>query len=164
MEGLSLLLKHSFEEGLISRIKVSKLTRILYLLFVDNVLILSKASIMEWQVITRLISHFFKASRMTVNQRKSSIHFEGISKLELNCFKSFMPYTFNVLSTSFWYLGYVLKTGSQRAVDWEWLVVGVSNKINHWGTRWLSLGGRFILLKSVLEGKNVYWMTMEALP
>jgi hypothetical protein len=164
MEGLSLLLKQSFEDGHISGIKVSNLTRILHLLFVDDVLILSKASIMEWQEINRLISLFCSASGLTVNQKKSTIHHEGISDLELISYKSFLPYTCSDLSEGFRYLGYVLKTGSHRASDWEWMVERVSKKINHWGTRWLSLGGRYILLKSVLEGQNVYWMTMEALP
>jgi hypothetical protein len=32
------------------------------------------------------------------------------------------------------------------------------------GNKMAFAGGRFILLKSVLEGQNVYWMTMEAIP
>jgi hypothetical protein len=32
------------------------------------------------------------------------------------------------------------------------------------GNKMAFVGGRFILLKSVLEGHNVYWMTMEAIP
>jgi hypothetical protein len=164
MEGLNLLLKHSFEEGHISGIKVSRMTRILHLMFVDDVLILSKASLSEWKVIASLISCFCKASGLSVNQTKSTIHFEGLSDLELNPFKTFLPYTFNDLSLGFCYLGYFLKTGAQRAADWDWLVTRVSNKINLWCNRWLSLGGRYILVKSVLEGQNVYWMSMEALP
>lgn len=29
-------------------------------------------------------------------------------------------------------------------------------KIGFWGNKWLSLGGRFILVKTVLEGLAVY--------
>jgi hypothetical protein len=43
-------------------------------------------------------------------------------------------------------------------------VAKISNKINFWGNRWLSLAGRYILVKSVLEGQTVYWMSLEALP
>jgi hypothetical protein len=164
MEGLILLLKHSFKEGHISGIKVSKMTRILHLMFVDNVLILSKASMLEWKVIAILISHFCKASGLSVNQSKYTIHFERLSDLELNSFKTILPYTFSELSIGFCYLGYFLKRGAQCTIDWDWFITRVSNKINLWGNRWLSLGGRYILVKSVLEGKNVYWMSMEALP
>jgi hypothetical protein len=48
MEGLSLALKRSKEEGLLMSIKVSRLYNIIHLLFFDDILILSKASIAEW--------------------------------------------------------------------------------------------------------------------
>jgi hypothetical protein len=79
-------------------------------------------------------------------------------------FKSLLPYTFSDLSLRFKYLGYFLKTGSQRADDWDWLVSKLTKKVGLWCNRWLSLGGRYILVKTVLEGQPVYWMSMEALP
>jgi hypothetical protein len=164
MEGLSLLLKQSFEEGHITRIKVSRVTKILHLLFVDDVLILSKASMVEWLVIDSRISFFCKATGLSVNLTKSTVHFEGLSDLELISFKTLLPYSFTDLSQGFRYLGYFLKTGTPRAADWDWLVNRVTNKINLWCNRWLSLGGRYILVKTVLEGQSVYWMSLEALP
>ena len=80
---------------------MSKFTRILHLLFVDDVLIISKVNITEWKVITRLINSFCRAFGMTVNQQKSSIHGEGIPDGELNSFKAILPYTFNELSVGF---------------------------------------------------------------
>jgi hypothetical protein len=43
MEGLSSLLKSSIHEGKISGIKVSRLQKIIHLLFVNDVLIMAKA-------------------------------------------------------------------------------------------------------------------------
>jgi hypothetical protein len=117
MEGLSRLLKHSLEEGLITGNRVSRLTKILHLLFVDDVLILSKASLIEWRVIDSIISHFCKASGLSVNINKSTVHFEGLSDLELNIFKTFLPCNFSDLSLEFCYLGYFLKTGTHRSAD-----------------------------------------------
>jgi hypothetical protein len=37
-------------------------------------------------------------------------------------------------------------------------------RIGFWGNKWLSLGGRLILVKSVLEGLAVYWMMLERIP
>jgi hypothetical protein len=164
MEGLSLLLKQNFVDGHLSGIKISRLSRILHLIFADDVLILSKASLSEWQVINTLITHFCNASGLTVNPQKSTIHHEGISETDLSSYKNFLPYTFSKLSSGFRYLGYFLKTGTQRAADWNWLVIRMEKKLNLWTNRWLSLGGHFILLKSVLEGQNVYWMSLETLP
>jgi hypothetical protein len=49
MEALSLLLNKSKLENKLSGVKVSNLIRILHLLFVDDVLILSKADLTEWK-------------------------------------------------------------------------------------------------------------------
>jgi hypothetical protein len=37
-------------------------------------------------------------------------------------------------------------------------------RIGFWCNKWLSLGGRLILVKSVLESLVVYWMTLERIP
>jgi hypothetical protein len=107
---------------------------------------------------------FCNASSLIVNPLKSTVHHKGISETELSSYKNFLPYTFIELSLEFWYLGYYLKTGTHRAADWNWLMVRMEKKINQWNNIWLSLGGHFILLKSVLEGQNVYWMSLETLP
>jgi hypothetical protein len=48
MEGLSLLMKDSLARGAVSGIKVSRMINILHILFVDDVIIMSKASASEW--------------------------------------------------------------------------------------------------------------------
>jgi hypothetical protein len=58
MEGLSLSLKKSHTEGKLTGIKVSRMVRILHLLFVDDVLIMSKASFTEWKEIHTLLNAF----------------------------------------------------------------------------------------------------------
>jgi len=57
------------EEGFIIGIKVSRLTKILHLLFVDDVLIMSKAILLEWREIDKLIYLFCKSSGLSVNQK-----------------------------------------------------------------------------------------------
>jgi hypothetical protein len=79
MESLSLLLKTSQSQGLISGIKVVRLTKILHILFVDDILLLTKASIEEWKEIERIIQLFCKVSGLRVNMTKSTIHFSGMA-------------------------------------------------------------------------------------
>jgi hypothetical protein len=117
MEGLSLLLKNNIGEGNLSGIKVSRMIKILHLLFVDDVLIMTKATLQEWMEIDKIIKIFCKASRLLVNQSKTTVHFEGLSDVELAPFKAFLPYTFTDLSISFKYLGYFLKIGAYKAED-----------------------------------------------
>ena len=68
------------------------------------------------------------------------------------------------LSGGFTYLGYFLKLASYRAKDWRWLIEKFKCRINHWCNRLLSLGGRFILAKSVLESLPVYWLALAHIP
>jgi hypothetical protein len=58
MEGLSLALKKSKREGLLTGIKVSRFIRILHLFFVDDILILTNDSLSEWKEINRVLNHF----------------------------------------------------------------------------------------------------------
>jgi hypothetical protein len=45
MEGLSLLLKERKREGKLTRAKVSRIIRILHIFFMDDVLIMTKATL-----------------------------------------------------------------------------------------------------------------------
>jgi hypothetical protein len=90
--------------------------------------------------------------------------FEGLLDAELDPFKRVLPFTFSSLSGGFKYLGYHLKTWVQCASDWDWIVTKLTKKMGTWCNRWLSLGGRLILVKSVLEAQSVFWMSFEALP
>jgi len=48
--------------------------------------------------------------------------------------------------------------------DWLWLLKKIKKKIGIWCYKWLSLGGRFVLLKTVLESQSIYWMEVELIP
>jgi ribonuclease HI len=43
-------------------------------------------------------------------------------------------------------------------------VTHFEKRINFWCNKWLSLGGRYILVKSVLESLLLYWMSLEKIP
>jgi hypothetical protein len=122
MEGLRLLLKESQREGKLNGIKVSKTINILHILFVDDVIIMTKATLREWWEIDKIIKYFCLASRLQVNGPKTTFLQEGLLELELSPYKSLFPYTFSDLVMSFKYLGYYLKTGPQRVEYWSWML------------------------------------------
>jgi hypothetical protein len=164
MEGLSLLLKKSFTEHKISGIKVTKLIKIFHLMFVDDVLLMTNAVLSEWTVIQEVLFNFCTVSGLSINHSKSTMHFWGLSDPELLCFKLSIPYTFIDLKEGFKYLGYQLKMGASSPDEWLWLVNIFERKIAGWCNIWLSLGGRLTLIKAVLEGLAVFWMTLERIP
>jgi hypothetical protein len=82
----------------------------------------------------------------------------------LNLLKTTFPHTFVHLSIGFKYLGYYIKADHYKTTDWDWLVTKVEKKVGHWCNRWLTIEGRYTLLKSVLEGQPIYWMALAAIP
>jgi hypothetical protein len=141
MEGLSLLLKESQSEGKLTGVKVSRTIKILHIFFVDDVIIMTQATLSEWWEIDKLIKLFCLASGLQVNVTKTIVLHEGLSELDLSPFKTLFPFTFSDLSTGFKYLGFYLKTGLQRVEDWSWMLKKVEKNIGLWCYRWLSLGG-----------------------
>jgi hypothetical protein len=94
MEGLGILLKNEKEVEKLSGIKVARITNILHLLFVDDVLILSRASVEEWKVIAGLLKTFLNTSRLEINVEKSTFHVAGVDESGMAPFKEVFPYSF----------------------------------------------------------------------
>ena len=55
-------------------------------------------------------------------------------------------------------MGFYLKLNCYGQRDWEWLLKCISRKIR------ISIGGRLVLIESVLQGIPVYWMSLFPLP
>jgi hypothetical protein len=67
MEGLSLMLSRSSDDHSISGIKVTKLLKIVHLMFVDDVLVMSKADPLEWRVILDILQAYCHVSGLCIN-------------------------------------------------------------------------------------------------
>jgi hypothetical protein len=164
LEGLSILLKLSQRDGIITGIKVSRLVKVLHLFFVDDIIIATKADLREWKEIKSILNLFCRASGLQINESKSTFHYSGLLAADIETFKSIFPFGYHAISLGLRYLGYFLKPDCYKATDWNWLLIKFEKRIAHWCNRWLTLGGRFILLKSVLEGQEVYWMALATIP
>jgi hypothetical protein len=164
MEGLSIMLSNNSTDHSISGIKITKLLSVVHLMFVDDVLILSKADPREWKLIVDLLTLYCSASGLCINTQKTTVHYWGLKDEEMASFKDILPFTFTDLNNGFKYLGYYLKPGPSKSVDWSWLVAKFEKKISQWCNKWLSLGGRLILVKAVLESLAVFWMSLAVVP
>jgi hypothetical protein len=164
MEGLSILLKNSQQAGKLTSIKVSRLVKILHIFFVDDILIATRVDSQEWMEIDSILKFFCRASGLQINATKSTIHYSRLTEVDLDMYKNIFSYNFLEISIGLRYLGYFLKPDCYKVVDWRWLLIKFEKRIAHWCNRWLSLGGRFVLIKSVLESQTVYWMALAAIP
>jgi hypothetical protein len=131
MEALSLLLKNGQAKGKITGIKVSRIIKVLHLLFVDDVLIMTNDSLQEWKEINEILKTFCSAMGLSINWEKSTFHFANLQQQNLDQLKGIFPYTFTHLSTGLKYLGYFLKVDSYKPTDWNWLIAKVEKKTGH---------------------------------
>jgi hypothetical protein len=129
MEGLSLLLNKGKGEGKLSGVKVSRLVNILDLFFVDDVLIMSKASPDEWLDIKNILSILYKASGLMINWSKSIFYFAGVQGETLESLKENFPHSFEELNKGLRYLGYSLKVDAYKSVDSRWLLSKIEYRI-----------------------------------
>jgi hypothetical protein len=164
MEGLSLMLKKGQADGVLTGIKVSRIIKVLHLLFVDDVIIMSKATISEWIEISNILSVFCRASGLRINVQKSTFLHTGVQQETLDELNVLFNFDFKDLSEGFKYLGYFLKPDSYKAEDWRWLIEKFDFRINHWCNRLLTLGGRYVLVKAILESLPVYWLALAHIP
>ena len=57
-------------------------------------------------------------------------------------------------------IGYYLKPSGYTLKDWNWLVKKVVWKVKLWSGWYLSLGGRLVLIRVVLQGIPVFWFSL----
>jgi hypothetical protein len=62
------------------------------------------------------------------------------------------------------YLGFNLKPNNYGKEDWRWKLSRIEQRITFWCNRWISRGGRLVLIKFVLEAILVFWHTLAHIP
>jgi hypothetical protein len=125
---------------------------------------MNSGAIAEWIEICRILKLFCNASGLRINPHKTTFLHHGVTPSVLDSLKYYFPYNHRDLSEGFRYLGFYLKFNRLKAADWLWLVEKYEKRITHWSSRWLSLRGRMVLIKAVIESQPVYWLTLTSLP
>ena len=69
-----------------------------------------------------------------------------------------------MIAEGFKYLGFFLKPNSYAFQDWMWLYQKVESRVSFWANRFLSKGGRLVLIKAMLQSIPVYWASITYIP
>jgi len=77
--------------------KVSRIINVLHLLFVDDVIIMSKATVSEWTEINNILSVFCRASGLGIHVQKSTFLHTGVQQETLDDFKDLFNFDFKDL-------------------------------------------------------------------
>lgn len=160
IEGLGRLILIYNNKGLIKGVKLTIKSHLTHSLFFDDVMMFGASTLAEWRKIKEYLHDFCQDSGMKVSENKSILLCSGEDdelKREISTMFNFQSKDLNEGNK---HLGYFTMPNSYRVVDWRWLVQKFDKRINNWSFRWLSLGGRLIFLKFVLEGILVYWLSL----
>jgi hypothetical protein len=133
-----------------------------HLQYADDTLFIGEATTENLWVMKAILRGFEMVSGLKVNFWKSNImgvnvphEFMTVASTFLNC---------RVNSIPFKYLGLPIGANPRRATTWEPLITSLRNRLGAWGNKYVSLGGRIVLLNSVLNAIPIFYLTYMKMP
>ncbi len=163
-EGLSSLIRKAESENKIHGVAASRHgPRISHLLFTDDSLLLSKASVEECENILNILDTYEKSSGQKINREKTSLFVSPNTK-ETTQAKITNLLGASSTSTIEKYLGLPIVIGKSKNKTFQGLKERVTKKLNGWKEKKLSKTGREILIKAVAQAIPSYTMSCFKLP
>lgn len=109
-----------------------------------------------------LLQGFELASGLKVNFHKSSLIGVNVPQdfMEaacgfLNCREGSLPFN---------YLGLSVGANSKKVSTWDPMLEKLRNRLNAWGSRYVSLGGCIVLINSVLNAIPIFFLSFLKIP
>jgi hypothetical protein len=130
--------------------------------YADDTLCIVVASMENLWTLKAILRGFELASGLKVNFGKSSL-------IGVNVSNGFMDVACNFLNckrgvTPFWYLGLPVGANPRRASTWEPMMECLRKRLRGWRKRYVSLGGRIVLLNSVLNSIPSFYLSSLKVP
>ena len=136
--------------------------RLTHLQFADDTLIIGEKSWLKVRAMRAVLLLFEEVSGLRVNFHKSLLTGVNISESwlteaasVLNCRRGTIPFV---------YLGLPIGGDSRRLSLWKPVVDRIVDRLSSWKNKFLSFGGRLVLLKSVLSSLPVYFLSFFKAP
>ncbi|WZY76441.1 hypothetical protein YC2023_022825 [Brassica napus] len=161
MEVFSRLLKSRYASGYIEYHPSAKPVDISHLMFADDVMVFYDGSSSSLHGISETLDDFAMWSGLEINHNKSELFTAGLSQLETI---TSMSYGFPIGTLPIRYLGLPLMHRKLRISEYSPLLDKIAASFNAWSARHLSFAGRLVLIKSVISGTVVFWITTFILP
>ncbi|XP_021979949.1 uncharacterized protein LOC110876077 [Helianthus annuus] len=133
-----------------------------HLLYADDAMVMGQWSEFNFRALRRTLRIFHLCSGLRINIQKSIIYGVGKSLEEVKV-------EANVLGckpgdTPFKYLGIQVGANMNRIIKWEPVVNVFKKRLSKWKANVLSLGGRVVLIKFVLESLPTYYFSLYKAP
>jgi hypothetical protein len=133
-----------------------------HLQYADDTVFVGEAKVENLWTMKAILRGFELASGLKVNFWKSCLvgvnvsnNFMEMASRFLNC---------RIGRTPFKYLGLPVGANPRRLATWYPMIEVLKNRLNSWGNRYLSLGGRIVLLNSVLSAIPIFYLSIMKMP
>jgi hypothetical protein len=163
-EVLSSHLQYADHIKMLSGVPTSpKGPRLNHLFFADDSLIFCKAQPEDWNILIAILSSYERASGQMLNRDKTSIFF---SRNTTQAAKECILQLSGIPATQRYdrYLGLPSLVGRSRVREFQNIMDRVRQKIFDWKTKFLSLAGKEVMIKAVLQAIPTYSMSIFLLP
>uniref|UniRef100_A0A251V012 Putative RNA-directed DNA polymerase, eukaryota n=1 Tax=Helianthus annuus TaxID=4232 RepID=A0A251V012_HELAN len=133
-----------------------------HLFYADDAIIVGNWSEDNVRVITRILRVFYACSGLKINFFKSHLFGVGVEDEALSLMASRVGCL--VGEAPFNYLGIPLGANMNRVKNWDPIVKIFKGRLSSWKASSLSIGGRVILIKAVLESLPIYFFSLFKAP
>jgi hypothetical protein len=163
-ETFSSLLCKAQQKGVISGVPTSKKgPSISHLFFADDSLVFCKANMVEWRRILNIIDVYERGLGQRINVKKTAVFFSRNTCIDIR--KQIVNLSGLVEANRYdSYLGLPTLVGRKRTVAFQSIKDKVIRKLNNWKSKLLSLAGKEILIKAVVQAIPTYSMSVFLLP
>lgn len=162
-EGLSALINKSVQLGEFRCYKVgTDLVDISHLQYADDTIVVGEATMEDSWAIKAIMRNFEIFSGLRVNFTKSKICGVNVRQEELEVMAAMVNY--KTESLPFKYLGVLVGSNPRRFSTWNAIMENFSRRLASWKARYISLGGRIVLINSVLSSLPVFYFSIYRAP
>ncbi|GAU19481.1 hypothetical protein TSUD_77250 [Trifolium subterraneum] len=163
-EGLNVLMEAAVDRNLFTGYSIGERDPISvsHLQFADDTLLLGIKSWANVRALRAILGLFETMSGLKVNFHKSMLVGVNIPESWLGEAASALRCKVGIIP--FLYLGLPIGGDPRRLGFWEPVLARLKNRLSGWKSRFLSFGGRLVLLKSVLQSLPVYALSFFKAP
>ncbi|KAJ9564993.1 hypothetical protein OSB04_000959 [Centaurea solstitialis] len=133
-----------------------------HLCFADDLFVFTRGDVGSVDVLKRALEIFRQWSGMVPSLEKSEVFFANVSQDTKAVILDLLPFNAGVFPIR--YLGVPLSPTRLKVGDYHGLVEKVTKRIHNWKVKSLSFAGRKLLISSVLQSMQLYWMSVFVLP
>jgi hypothetical protein len=162
-DGLGALMRKAVE---VERFRPFRIGRdgvpVSLLQYADDTLCIGEASVENLWLLKAVLRGFEMASGLKVNFWKSSIIGVNVSNNFLDTAATFL--NCRIGSLPFKYLGLPVGANPRLMSTWKPMVDAIRRRVGSWGNKFLSFGGRIVMVNAILNAIPIYYLSYLKMP